>query len=134
LQQIQAVLGANNFGHGTININGTTTYGIDAFSGSVQGQNRTPIPGIPANAVFTVNDVAGFFNEYLSGNQLRLFEVGKRRYPGNSLRAQATILVHETAHQITVTGFEKDFGYPRVGRANDKLVDTNCRQLIEGLQ
>jgi len=48
--------------------------------------------------------------------------------------AQATILIHETAHQITVAGFQSDFGKKKATNENDKAVDTNCRQLIEGLQ
>lgn len=44
------------------------------------------------------------------------------------------ILIHELAHQITVSGFQPDFGNPRAGKANDEAVDKNCRQLIEGLQ
>ncbi len=133
-QQIQTVLGANNFGHGTVNLNGSANYRNGAFSGTTEGPNKTPIPGVPANAVFTVNDVGAFFNQFANGDQAKPFEVGRRNYPGNSLRAQATILIHETAHQITVAGFHDDFGKSKVGKANDKAVDKNCRQLIEGLQ
>jgi hypothetical protein len=69
-----------------------------------------------------------------NGEQVNPFQVGKRSYAGNTLRAQATILLHETAHQITVSGFQPDNGIPKAGKANDNLVDQNCRQLIEGLQ
>jgi len=62
------------------------------------------------------------------------YQVGPRRYLGNTMPAQATILIHETAHQITVAGFQSDFGKKKATNENDKAVDTNCRQLIEGLQ
>lgn len=52
----------------------------------------------------------------------------------NTLRAQATIVVHEIAHEVQLTGFEHDFNNPKAGLRNDQQVDANCRQLIEGLQ
>jgi hypothetical protein len=136
LQQIQTVLSANNFGHGTVSVGNAVAYGIAAFSGN-KNPDKTLVAGVPISAVFTVNDIGGFFNAnfpnsppYRGQQQL----VGTREYIGNTLRAQAAILIHETAHQITVSGFQDDFGKPKVVKANDKLVDTNCRQLIEGLQ
>ncbi len=55
------------------------------------------------------------------------------------LVAQPTILVHELAHVLSnagagASGFQEDFGIPKAGKANDALVDQNCRSLIEGLQ
>ena len=125
------MLQANNFGHGTVNKGNVVYYENDAFSGT-KNPDKTPIPGIPGSAVFTVNDVGGFFNA--TDNQGNPITVGKRKYSGGTLRAQATILIHETAHQIMVSGFQPDFSRPKAGKANDQLVDTNCRTLIEGLQ
>jgi hypothetical protein len=56
-----------------------------------------------------------------------------------SLKAQATILIHELGHLLSdahlgASGFQHDFGIPKAGKANDALVDQNCRPLIEGLQ
>ncbi|GEM_PF-5582421 len=132
-QQIQVLLGANNFGHGTIHQGNGIAYEIGAFSGNFN-PDKTKIPGVPLSAVFTVNDAGSFFNQYAGGDQTKPFEVGRRAYSGNTLRAQAAILIHETAHQITVAGFQPDFGNRKAGRANDVAVDKNCRQLIEGLQ
>jgi hypothetical protein len=42
--------------------------------------------------------------------------------------------IHELGHVMTITGFQEDAGIPKAGKANDKLVDQNCRSLIEGLQ
>jgi hypothetical protein len=55
-------------------------------------------------------------------------------YPGNSSRAQATILIHETADPISVPGFQPDFSAPKTEKNNNKAFDKNGRQLIEGLQ
>jgi hypothetical protein len=57
--------------------------------------------------------------------------IGEPKYQGGSPQAQSTILVHEIAHQITVSGFQPDFGNKRAGKANDHLVNTNCKTMIE---
>ena len=133
--QIQNVLQSNTFGHGTFYVNGTVDYTTAAFSGGREGDPPGyPIPGVPSSATFTVNDVGAFFNQFANGDPGKIFEEGRRKYSGNTLRAQATILIHETAHQITVNGFRDDFGKRKVGKENDKTVDINCRQLIEGIQ
>lgn len=137
--QLQTVLQNNNFGHGTIHFgNGTTQlgnidYDIDAFSGN-KNQDGTTIYGVPLYSVFVVNDAAGFFNQFVGGGQSEAFSQGPRHYPGGSLRAQASILIHETAHQITVSGFQPDANNKKAEKANQKAVDLNCRSLIEGIQ
>jgi hypothetical protein len=114
--------------------NGATAYLTGAFSGSVN-PDHSDVVGLPSSGVvFTVNDAGSFFNQFVGGDQSKPFEVGIRKYAGNSLKAQATILIHEVAHQITVSGFQHDFGNPKAEKANDTAVDANCRQLIEGLQ
>jgi len=122
---IQTLLSANNFGHGVFSINSIAafTYGTNP--------DKSPI-GIPSNFAVTVNDNGSFFNAKDSSG--RSFLVGKRNYSGSTLRAQATILIHETAHLVSASGFQSDFGIPKAGKSNDALVDTNCRSLIEGLQ
>ncbi len=50
------------------------------------------------------------------------------------IHRQATMSIHETAHQITVSGFLDDFGKNQAETENNKAVDENCRQLIEGIQ
>ncbi|HEV2417194.1 MAG TPA: kelch repeat-containing protein [Terriglobia bacterium] len=134
VQQVQNLISTNYFGHGTVNLGTAIDYMIAAFSGS-ENPDKTPVAGLPTSGVvFTVNDVGAFFNQFVDGDQGKSFQVGTRKYAGNSLRAQATVLIHEVAHQITVSGFQKDFGNPKAEKANDKAVDANCRQLIEGLQ
>jgi hypothetical protein len=66
----------------------------------------------------------------------RSASTGVGDYPGDSLPAQALTLIHETAHQITVSGFQNDFGNrgKKAEIANNKAVEKNCRQLIEELQ
>jgi hypothetical protein len=132
LQVIQAVVANNNFGHGTV-YEANSISNIAAFTGN-KNADGSFVSGVPLSAAFTVNDVGAFFNQYQNGDQTKPFAVGARGYAGNTLRAQATILIHETAHIITVSGFQRDAGIPKAGKANDKLVDRNCRQLIEGLQ
>ncbi len=130
---MQAVLSVNHFGHATFNIAGKVAYNIAAFSGTTN-PDHTPIQGLQVTTAFVVSDDSGFFNQYVNGDQARQFLIGKRNYQGGSLRAQATILIHETAHQITVDGFQDDFGDDAAEDSNNKAVDKNCRQLIEGLQ
>jgi hypothetical protein len=124
-QVIQSLIDSNNFGHAVFN---------DPFVGAFTGStNRGGAPtGVPSDSTFTVNDNGGFFNARdTNGNQ---WLVGVRKYVGGSLKAQATILIHELGHVMTITGFQEDAGIPKAGKANDKLVDQNCRSLIEGLQ
>ncbi len=81
---------------------------------------------MPLTAAFTVNSNGAFFNG--------LFTVGARAYKGNTLMAQAAILIHELAHIISASGFQSDFGNAKAGSANDNLVNKNCGKLIEGLR
>ena len=119
------MLDNNTFGHGIFNNqNIAAVHGFKNLDGSPTG--------IPANFAITVNDLSAFFQDKdLRGNS---FYIGKRHHPGNTLRAQATILIHELAHTLPAPGFQGDFGKPKAGKANDKLVDKNCRYLIEGLK
>ncbi len=125
---IQGMLNYNNFGHGVFNI---PTKG--AFSWGVNPDN-TPT-GIPSNYAITVNDDGAFFSPS--------FVVGAHNYPGNTLKAQATILIHEMGHLLShansndAVGFQDDFGQSdsdKRAKNNDRLVDHNCKALIEGLQ
>jgi hypothetical protein len=123
-----ALLVPPRYGHGVFNNVRTA-----AISG-ITNEDGTPT-GVPTNYVFTVNDQSVFFKANLGDKN---FTVGPRQYPGNTLKAQLTILIHELAHQMNsaggAAGFKDDAGKPEIGRANDKLVDDNCRTLIEGLR
>ena len=131
LQQVQGVLANNLFGHGTVNRGNSPAYDNIAFSGSLNW-DKTPVPGLPTTTppVVTVNDIGAFFNP--TDNKGLKFAVGTQGYPGNTLRAQLAAMLHETAHQIEVAGFQHDTGIPKAGKANDALVNANCRELIEG--
>ena len=104
------------FGHGDFGLRL-----VDAFTGGELG--------IPGGILLTVNDEGSFFNQNdFWGNSLIS---GPRKYAGNTRRAQDLILVHEMAHGIMVPGFQPDLDEPAIGKENNKLVDTNCRKLIE---
>ena len=133
LTQIQNVLAANTFGHGTITQDNVTNYKTAAFSGNLN-PDHTQIPGLPLSATFFVNDLGAFFNQFKNGDSTMPFNVGKRNYSGDSLRAQLTILIHETAHQISVPGFQPDFTSNKAEKNNNKAVDKNCKSMIEGIQ
>jgi hypothetical protein len=60
---MQAVLDANNFGHGTIYKNGAINFDTRAFSGN-RNPDNTLVPGVPLSAAFTVKDASAFFNEF----------------------------------------------------------------------
>jgi hypothetical protein len=67
LQQIQGLVTNNLFGHATVNVGpaggpAVPTYTIAAFSGT-QNPDKTNIPGLPAGAAMTVNDIGAFFNQ-----------------------------------------------------------------------
>jgi hypothetical protein len=132
VQQIQGLLNNNLFGHATVSIGPPIgppllSYTISAFSGT-QNPDGTDIQGLPSGAVMTVNDIGAFFNQ--TDSQGIPLPVGQPNYPGGSPQAQATILVHEIAHQITASGFQPDFGNKRAGKANDHLVNANCNAMI----
>jgi hypothetical protein len=94
------------------------------------------VTGIPAGIITAVNDNGAFFNATTANGQGQTltFGVGPRAYNGGTLKAQAFILLHELGHGISIAGFQNDNGIPKAGKANDKLVDQNCRSLIEGIQ
>ena len=110
-----------------------------AFVG-VTNQDGTST-GIPLSApiAITVNDTGAFFNAKLGD---KTFTVGRRAYPGNTLKAQAAILIHELGHRMFenggAAGFQSDGGNTKearaAGRANDQLVDQYCGKLIGGLK
>ncbi|HTV60668.1 MAG TPA: kelch repeat-containing protein [Verrucomicrobiae bacterium] len=136
LQEIQDLLQSVAYGHGTVNVGSNISYETWAFSGDVN-PDHTLVNGLPTGIALTVNDAGGFFNTNApdgppyNGVQ---FKLGPHHYLGNTLRAQAATLIHEVAHQITVAGFQDDFGNNKAEEANNKAVVTNCGQLIEGLQ
>ena len=132
LKEVSDLLSFTAFGHASVNSGTTLSYTIGAFSGS-QNPDGTPVAGLPAGIAMTVNDVGAFFNQ--AGNHGRPFLVGDPQYKGSSPQAQATILLHEVAHQITASGFQPDFCdgcNPKAGQQNDHLVNINCKGLIEG--
>ena len=130
LQWTQTLISATPFGHGTF----MKTQNVDYLTGAFSGNSEfgSPVPGLPPNAppLLTINDVGAFFNA--ADNHGAPFLVGPQHYPGNTLRARLFILIHEEAHELAVAGFQSDFGIPNAGQANDRLVDANCRALIEG--
>jgi hypothetical protein len=124
---VNILIAAQNYGHGTFNDNGTAAF--------VGGRNQDgTLVGVPVWA-FTVNDQGAFFNAKLGD---RTFTVGRRAYNGNTLKAQAAILIHELGHLMNETGgaagFQPDAGKKEAGRANDNLVDENCGNLIKSLR
>ena len=115
---------ANNFGHGTFNIQKYA-----AIHGSTNPDEAHTPAGVPVDYAITVNDTGAFFGEN--------WKVGPRGYVGGTLKARAFILIHELGYDLEAPGFQNDFGVAKEDKAeksNDKLVDKNCRQLIEGLQ
>jgi hypothetical protein len=121
LTYVQQLLQTNSLvGHGTFDVS------VAAFTG-VLGST-----GVPDGTALTVNDKSAFF---LAGDgNGATYSSGVRNYPGGQLKAQATILIHETAHGIAAPGFQHDNGIPKAEKSNNKLVDKYCRSLIEGLQ
>jgi hypothetical protein len=116
------------FGHGSFDTLHINTSAITHTGGTT---------GIPAAGIITaVNDNGGFFNATTTNSQGQTlnFEAGPRAYSGGTLKAQAFILLHELGHGINIAGFQHDNGIPKAGKANDKMVDQNCRSLIEGIQ
>ena len=135
LSEIQQLLQSNAFGHGTVHIGSNISYETWAFSGRKNPDGT--LVNLPIGIAMTVNNVAGFFNSNApigSPYNGAPFSLPPRNYQGNTLRAQAATLIHEVAHQISVPGFQPDFGDNKAEKANQKAVDTNCRQLIEALQ
>jgi hypothetical protein len=120
----------NLFGHGT--------FDIETVAAFTYGRNPDNSPtGIPSDFSIAVNDGGAFFQSTASNGGG--FRVGRRNYAGNTLRAHATILIHELAHNLQhanagAVGFQSDLGIPKAGKSNDELVDKNCRALIEGIQ
>jgi RHS repeat-associated protein len=122
---IDALVSNSTYGHGTFNVETTA-----AFAGSRNADGSDA--GVPADAAITVNSTGAFFTTTSTAGAN--WVVGARGYAGGTLRAQATILIHELAHVLGAAGFKSDFGDPGAGRANDRLIDQNCRNLIERLR
>jgi len=125
---INTLVTYNLYGHGSFNQNRTA-----AFVGHIN-RDGTPV-GVPVTWAITVNDRGAFFNAESGDGR---FEVGRRNYNGGTRRAQAAILVHELSHVMRdaggAAGFQNDANNRPAGRANDNLVDGNCRRLIESLR
>ena len=136
LSEIQQLLQFNAFGHGTVYLGSAIDYDTWAFSGVIN-PDKSHISGVPDGIAMTVHDLAGFFNTNYPNSAPyngAAYLLGPRQYPGDSLRAQGATVIHEVAHQITVAGFQPDFGNDKAEKANNKAVDANCRQFIEGVR
>ena len=120
-QYIQFLFSANGYGANWIGHGDFRWELSDAFTGA----DKYTGPGI----LLTVNDVGGFFkkNDFF-GDQI---SEGPKEYPGGDPRSQDLILVHEMAHGVEAAGFQPDLGKDTIEKANNKLVDKYCRQLIE---
>jgi hypothetical protein len=142
LQALFTQVNPMGWGHGTVKINGNTAYTVHAFSGNVNADG-SPVAGVPNNVATTVNDSGGFFNSNYPNfppYNGRAYAIGIRNYPGDTLRAQATTLLHELGHVVLgaepVQGtvlFQNDSDDPAAEVTNDTRVDTHCRQMIEAL-
>ena len=123
-QFVQAILGNGpsdyTFGYGVLSDPDTA-----AFVGN-KNVGGTPVQGLLIDASITINSTGAFFN--------LAYTVGPSGYKGDSLQAQAFILLHELAHEVGAQGFRPDAGSKEIGKANDKLVDKNCGSEIKGLQ
>jgi IPT/TIG domain-containing protein len=124
------------WGHGVVKQGGNRSYNVHAFSNNVNA-DHTPVSGVPAMVATTVNDIAGYFNGNLPLGppyQGQAYKIGPRAYPGNTMTAQAEILLHEIGHvAITPPNFPDDLGAPAVSAANDIRVVNNCGTMIEAL-
>jgi hypothetical protein len=120
---IQSLIQNTLFGHGSFDADHIRTAAITVGAG---------LTGVPAGIIVAANDNGAFFNA-TNGNGLA-FTVGTRNYAGGSLQAQTEILIHELGHELPIVGFQNDNNIPKAGKANDALVDQNCRALIEGIQ
>lgn len=135
IQFIQAIYEMNMFGHGTFYSNGNLLDEDDAaITGSINPDHTKT--GIPEGYIFAVNNRTAFFIARTRDNYT--IRYGPRNYLGGTLRAQASILIHELAHSLSkyglgASGFKHDFGDGKAEAANNRLVDQNCRDLIEGL-
>jgi Zn-dependent oligopeptidase len=87
----------------------------------------------------TVNRDGMFFHQKASNN-LNFRFLGRKTYPGATLKAEAAILFHELGHLLLLQGFLRDniLGDPKQsklnGIANDNLVDQHCGKLVGGLK
>ncbi len=108
------------FGHGILSSSSTA-----AFVGN-RNPDGTPVQGLPIDSSITVNDNGGFFTPG--------FTIGPRNYQGGRLQAQASILLHEIAHEVGAAGIKSDAGKPAAGQFNDSLVDKYCGKEIRGLK
>ena len=121
---INALVDKNSFGHGTFN---RTT--VSAFAGSrILGANSNVVP---PNVSVTVNDQGAFFLPFKDHYSL---SVGYRKYKGGTPEAQAAILIHELGHVMNIRGFKSDYNETSAAREKGKLVDENCRGLIESMK
>ena len=89
---------------------------IAAFNSSA----ATTLP--PGTAPITVNGTGAFFSNR--------FTVDQGNLTGGSARAQVFILLHELAHALSAEGFQPDLNKAEAGKANDKLIDTNCKKTL----
>ena len=118
LQFLQTAVNLNQWGHGVIKDNSGIARTIAAI--------LRPAPGVTQGVATTVNDESAFFKS----NQ----KTGARPYPGNTLPAQAAILIHEMGHAVISTpNFLNDRSDPQAEAANNEQVNTYCGEMIDHL-
>jgi hypothetical protein len=73
----------------------------------------------------TVNDLGPFFANEWQGNQL-----SSGGSAGGKGKVRVMILLHELGHLLRATGFQSDFGDSDAVKANNKLVQDNCKATL----
>jgi hypothetical protein len=140
LQWTQSLLQTpTSYGHATMYLGLDATkrdYLTTAFSALLNPDHKS-VPGLPFSPApaFTVNDIGAFFNKTYTNSQGQQlgYVNGPRHYPGNDIRSQLLTVIHEEAHELNVAEFnQNDNGKEPLVEANDQMVDSHCRGLIEG--
>jgi hypothetical protein len=91
-----------------------------SVTNAITGGNGTNIPAGSAGAAITFNDAGAFFNSDYSTNNGRI--------AGNTDKARAFLWLHELGHGMNVLA--QDLGNELAGRANNNLINDNCKDTL----
>jgi hypothetical protein len=114
--------GGSNLGSYVSDLLSNDLLAVAQFTGTFAAFTNSAGTTLPPGTAITVNDIGAFF----SNN----YTVDEGNLTGGTARAQAFILLHELGHALGSKGFQPDLNKPSAGKANDKLIDTNCKKTL----
>ncbi|HEU0120872.1 MAG TPA: hypothetical protein VFQ91_10135 [Bryobacteraceae bacterium] len=62
------------------------------------------------------------------------FKVNAGKINGGTYKATVFIILYELGHAVSANGFQNDFGNNDAGKANDKMIEKECKKTLDRIK